>query len=343
MHRYVLKNLLLDETSGGSATEFTSPSLNRRNFLIGSGAVYLASVTPARADDLAIEQVGRGFRLSVQGNVWLIDPDKFGPAATAEYRWVDATGRYRSGIPTSADVPTLIAHEIELKNAVFPGFSLRADFKAQLYPRSDQWYLRIGFFEANWKQIEIPFAGWIDPDPNTRTNYRSAYRGSAIIVGNINNRDNKIDPEGRPAQFEIAANFASRIAIEPDRGALRFMSKRFRFGATGIRLLVDDRPPVPLPDHAIGPFTRLAFEDARFRNGKADLGTIGRTLNAHIDYDHCEAVLVDFHLSGTRPALADALERRWRISPVGTRHGTDRNASATGALADRCARQWPRP
>ncbi|WP_315783336.1 MULTISPECIES: hypothetical protein [unclassified Bradyrhizobium] len=310
MHRYVLTNLLLDETSGGKgATQFTSPPVNRRHFLIGSGAAYLASVTPALADGLLIEKVGRGFRLTLQSNTWLVDPEKFGPASTAEYRWVDATGRYRSGVPTSADDPTLIAHEIELKNAVFPGFSLRADFKAQLYSRAGEWYLRIGFAEANWKQIEIAFAGWIDPDANTRTNYRSAYRGAAIVVGNVNNRENKIDPEGRPAQFEIAANFAARIAMEPNRGALRFASKRFRFGATGIRLFLDNRAGVPLPNHAIGPHASLAFEDARFRHGKADLGPIGRTLKAHIDYDHCEAVMVGFHLSGTRPALADALLR----------------------------------
>lgn len=307
MHRYVLKNLLLDETSSAiDAPDLTSPTVNRRNFLIGSGAVYLGSVTPALADDLLIENVGRGFRFSFRGNTWLIDPDKFGPASTAEYRWVDATGRYRSGVPPTADDPTLIAHEIELKNAVFPGFSVRADFKAQLYSRSGEWYLRIGFAEAAWKQIEVAFAGWIDPDPSKRSVYRNAYHGGAIIVGNINNRDNKIDPGGR-AQFEIAANFAARLATDLDRGALRFTSKRFQFGATGIRLSLQDRPGVRLPDHAIGPFARLAFEDARFRHGKADLGSIGRTLNAHIDYDHCEAVLLGFRLSGTRPALADAL------------------------------------
>lgn len=347
---------MLDETSGWKgATQFTSPPVDRRNFLIGSGAAYLASVTPALADGLLIEKVGRGFRLSLQGNTWLVDPDKFGLASTAEYRWVDATGRYRSGVPTSADNPTLIAHEIELKNAVFPGFSLRADFKAQLYYRADEWYLRIGFAEANWKQIEIAFAGWIDPNANMRTVYRSAYRGNAIVVGNINNRENKIDLEGRPAQFEIAANLAARISTEPDRGALRFTSKRFRFGATGIRLFLDNRAGVPLPSHAIGPYASLTFEDARFRHGKADLGPIGRTLNAHIDYDHCEAALVGFHLSGTRPALADALLRlsgdgalvlsgpgtgpigtrlqleRWRI--VARANGLDHDAKLAGWVA----------
>lgn len=120
MSRYILKNLLLDEAN--SATSFSSPPVNRRSFLIGSGAVYLASVTPALADDILIEKVGRGFRLSLNGNAWLIDPDRFGPASTANFRWVDATGRSRPGVPTSADAPTLIAHEIELKNAVFPGF-----------------------------------------------------------------------------------------------------------------------------------------------------------------------------------------------------------------------------
>jgi hypothetical protein len=344
---------LLDEAN--SATSFSSPPVNRRSFLIGSGAVYLASVTPALADDLLIEKVGRGFRLSLQGNAWLIDPDRFGPASTANFRWVDATGRSRPGVPTSADAPTLIAHEIELKNAVFPGFSLRGDFKAQLYSRAGKWYLRIGFAEANWKEIEVAFAGWIDPDPNIRAVYRSAYRGAAIVVGNINNRENKIDPEGRPAQFEITANFAARIATEPDRGALHFTSKRFRFGATGIRLSLDDNAGVPLPDHAIGPFARLAFEDARFRHGNAELGSLGRALKAHIDYDHCEAVLIGFHLSGTRPALADALLRlngdgalvlsgpgtgpigtrvqleRWRV--VARANGLDHDAKLAGWVA----------
>lgn len=356
MRRYLLKDLLLDRSIDAKGnSELTSPPVNRRNFLIGSGAAYLASVTPALADGLLIEEVGRGFRLTMNGNAWLIDPDKFGPAATAEYRWVDATGRYRSALPTVNDDPTLIAHEIELRNAVFPGFSLRADFKAQLYSRAGEWYLRIGFAEANWKRIEIAFAGWIDSDPNTRSVYRGAYRGNAIVVGNINNRENKIDLEGRPAQFEIAANFAARIAAEPDRGALRFASKRFRFGATGIRLFLDNRAGVPLPGHAIGPYASLAFEDARFRHGKADLGPIGRALNAHIDYDHCEAALVGFHMSGTRPALADALLRlsgdgalvlsgagtgpigtrlqleRWRI--VARANGLDHDAKLAGWVA----------
>lgn len=356
MHRYLLKDLLLDQTSDAKGdSEFTSPPVNRRNFLIGSGAAYLASVTPALADGLLIEEVGRGFRLTLNGNTWLVDPDKFGPAATAEYRWVDTTGRSRSALPTTNDYPTLIAHEIELRNAVFPGFSLRADFKAELYSRAGEWYLRIGFAEANWRRIEIVFADWIDSDADTRSVYRSAYRGNAIVVGNNNNRENKIDPEGRPAQFEIAANFAARIATEPDRGALRFTSKRFRFGATGMRLFLDNRPGVPLPGHAIGPYASLAFEDARFRHGKADLGPIGRALNAHIDYDHCEAALVGFHMSGTRPALADALLRlsgdgalvlsgagtgpigtrlqleRWRI--VARANGLDHDAKLAGWVA----------
>lgn len=354
MGRYPLSTkLLFGEFGEGALHRDQSPfPITRRSFIIGSGVTYLASVTPAIADNVVVEKVGRGYRFNLGGESWLVDPDRFGGQASAVYRWVDATGRFHPNVPGGADGSVLIAHEIELKDAPFPGLSIRADFKARLYRRSDHWYVRIGFLAAGRTENEIPFADWVAADENGK--YRDTYRGGTIIVGNVNNKENKIEVQRYPALFEADSRLKVTVSRQPKRGSIRFTSKRFQFGASGIKLHVSDRPGERVPDEAIGPFTLLSFEDARFRHGKAELGKVGKVLDSHIDYDDCHAGLIGFRLQraaqaadallrlsgdgalvvsgpGTGPIGARIQLERWRV--VARANGLDHNARFAGWIA----------
>jgi hypothetical protein len=107
--------------------------IDRRSFLAGASATHALGAIPADADDAPIALVGRGIRIGLDGRTWLIDPEIFDSAAAINYSWFDAQRRSHSAAPKGSELSTVTAQRIELKNAHYPGFSLRADFDAALY------------------------------------------------------------------------------------------------------------------------------------------------------------------------------------------------------------------
>jgi hypothetical protein len=284
--------------------------IDRRSFMAGAGATYFsATLTAAAAAENSVAKAGqtnRGLLFTLGGSAWLVDPDPFGPLATVTYRWVDAEGHYHSTLPGAADFPNLIALEVELKNGHFPGFSTRPDFNATLYQRASLWYVRIGFVEAGRAQLELPFAGWCDADETRRSKYQATYSGNPVIVGNINNKENRIEQVRYPVWLQIDALFNFHLFQQDERGQFRVTSKRFQFNATGLRLSPSTAPGEPIPDQATGHFTILTLEPPQFRDGNIILGGVGGNLAAYLDYDCCVARLIGFQINGTRPYIDDA-------------------------------------
>jgi hypothetical protein len=257
--------------------------IDRRSFIAGAAATYFSTIVQASADQSQISRVGRGIKFFLDGGTWLVDPDLFGSSATVTYRWIDVDGYSHSTVPEDVDLPRVIAHEIELTNGRFPGLSIRSDFAARLYKRTNSWFLRIGFVEASGAEYELPFAGWANADPDRRVNYRSTYRGVPIIVGNAGSRDNRIESVRYAATLEIDALFNFSFSHEPNRGSFRYISPKFQFSAAGLTLtLTPSAPPrAHLPKNATG-FSLLTFSGTKFRDGELPLGAIAGDLVAPI-------------------------------------------------------------
>lgn len=288
--------------------------VDRRTFIAGAGATFALAGLPATAADSSVTPVGRGVCLALDGGRWVVDPDLFGPAASVTYRWIDNSGHAHATLPESKDYALLIAHEIGLRGARFPGFSMRADFSATLYQRANRWLLRIGFFEGGGAKCEIPFAAWCGADDTERVKYRAKYAGKPIIIGSPNNPQNRIDTGRRPVQIEVDALFNFCLFPESAQGLFQFTAKQFRFSASGLTLSPEISPSdeanstKPLEDASriSKNFAYLVFKNARFRHGDMVLGGVGGNLVAHLDYDECDARLLGFRAKGTNPSTDEA-------------------------------------
>src|SRR5262249_16931335 len=140
-----------------------------------------------------------------------------------------------------------------------------------------------------------------------RVKYRGFYSSKPIIVGNINNKENRIEPAKYPVILEVDSLFNFHLFHDPDRGSFRFVSNRFHLNAPPITLSPSELRGEQVPAETTGHFSVLHFQRARFRGGDVVLGSVAGELVAHLDYDTCEAAIVGFSIKGTKPARDDAV------------------------------------